>query len=344
MKNYDDVAKVVESLRNSLVESANLFCDYLLISQVSSAPDAISAEVAKAEVAKAEVAEVVEETPKKKRGRKSTKTEEMPVEEKSLEDMSFSELKEYAESKGIPSNGSREAIISRLNPSEEDMVAPVTAEVIAFDDVAPFNTEETPAVEPVVEEVSEYADDVEAKVMEAVKDMSDEEILDFLTDAGIKARGKRQALIAAVVKAVRTGKIEIDDSEDEEPVVVDSTVDSDVDPYEIDLSAIKYDVRRAAVDELLKDTDYDSLDREDLVEALSEYVDADTLKNKEVPELVRMYKYFASFLIDDEGNTIDEEGTPYYVDDEPYCCGRPLQLDDSGMFVCSVCGSSYEAE
>lgn len=338
MKNYDDAAKVVEALRNSLVESANLFCDYLLISQVSSAPDAISAEVAKAEVA-----EAVEEAPKKKRGRKSTKTEETPVEEKSLEDMSFSELKEYAESKGIPSNGSREAIISRLNPSEEDMVAPVT-EVIAFDDVAPFNTEETPAVEPVVEEVPEYADDVEAKVMEAVKDMSDEEILDFLTDAGIKARGKRQALISAVVKAVRAGKIEIDDSEDEESATVDSTADSGVDPYEIDLSAIKYDARKAVVDELLKDTDYDSLDREDLVEALSKYVDTDTLKDKEVPELVKMYKYFASFLIDDEGNIIEEEGTPYYVDDEPYCCGMPLQLDDNGMFVCSVCGSSYEAE
>ena len=48
-------------------------------------------------------------------------------------------------------------------------------------------------------------------------DLSNEEIAEALTGAGIKPSGKRESLIAKLAKAVEEGKISLSDEDEEEP-------------------------------------------------------------------------------------------------------------------------------
>lgn len=49
-------------------------------------------------------------------------------------------------------------------------------------------------------------------------------------------------------------------------------------------------------------------------------------------------------FIDDEGDEV-EEGAPYTLNGEPYCCGQPLQYnEEDDTFICEICGGEYESE
>ena len=87
------------------------------------------------------------------------------------------------------------------------------------------------------------------------------------------------------------------------------------------------------------------LDRKDLVEFLCDFYDKDakTYKKADDDEILDMYIEASSQLIDDDGELV-EEGA-YTVNGVPFCCGRPLTLDeDNGKYVCEHCGAEYEAE
>jgi hypothetical protein len=49
-------------------------------------------------------------------------------------------------------------------------------------------------------------------------------------------------------------------------------------------------------------------------------------------------------LVDDEGE-VNEMSNPYIRNDENYCCGKALvqHPDDANVFVCEVCGETYES-
>lgn len=67
------------------------------------------------------------------------------------------------------------------------------------------------------------------------------------------------------------------------------------------------------------------------------------MKKVSTNDLVEQYLMISANLIDDDGNVV-EEGA-YTINDEPYCCGKPLKYDENeNKFICEVCGEEYEGD
>ena len=313
------------------------------------------------------------DTPTTSTGKKSSRkekeaSEKIPASDEitaeSLNGMSYNNLKKLAKSLGVSATGARDEIIERIlnagsaptaeepAPDEEDEE---TSEVEETEDDS--DTEDDDSDD---EDDSDDADDSEEEeteeerivrqVNEAVEDMSNEEIMDVLTDAGIKAKGKRQALIDAVVKAVLNGDLSLGDDDDDDDDDSDDSEDEDggeeFDPNDTSNPDMTKK-RRKAIEEFVEDTRNDfkskSLTRKEIVEWLNEfYGTKDTMKKKSDDELLEEYIHCSCLLIDDDGEMPEEEGA-YLVNDVPYCCGRPLKLVDN-TYVCEFCGGEYDAE
>lgn len=268
-----------------------------------------------------------------------------------LSSIGYNDLKKLAKKLGISASGSRDEITARIlgssaeTETEEEELEELEEVEEVEDDVLESEAEE---------EEDEEEDIIERQVNEAVADMTNEEILDFLTDVGIRAKGKRQALIATVVKAVRDGRIELDDSDEsdesgeeevEEGIPVTSNDDAEYDPNDLDNPEMT-DARRQAIEdndnEVRDAIKHKDISREDIVEWLNDFLDTD-VSEKSNSEVVDMYIYYTNLLIDDEGNLI-EEGA-YLVNNIPYCCGTPLKyLEEDNVYICEKCGTEYEAE
>lgn len=263
-----------------------------------------------------------------------------------LNSIPYGKLKKLAKDLGLEAKGSRETLISRILNSnvqasidEEAVTEAVTEEVTdtskVVDDV-PFNTEE-----------EEDEDPVEKMVNEAVADMTDEEILDFLTEVGIKARGKRQSLISAVIKGVREGKIELEDSSDSESSE-DSDESEEINTVYADDEEVTID-RARAIENLIAEVnemfEEGSITRQEIIEWLCEFFGEDRgFNDSSDEELIDTYIQASAQFIDDEGNTIEDNGVAYTVNGTPYCCGTPLDYDKkANVYKCSQCGSEYEA-
>ena len=280
-------------------------------------------------------------------------------EETYVSEMSYNALKKLCKSRGVSAAGSREELIARLNGEEEE------AEEAEDDD----------------EEADEDADDTQSQVEAATEDMSLEELAEFCSDNGLSSKGKREALIARIVKAVDAGDIELEDDdgeeeeeEEEKPAKKSKSSEKSTGKKPADKPSKKAPEKKPADDEEDDDEDSDDdeegeetpehkkavaayekdtraqfkkgkLDRKDLVEFLCDFYDkeAKTYKKADDDEILDMYIEASSKLIDDDGELV-EEGA-YTVNGVPYCCGRPLTLDeDNGKYVCEHCGAEYEAE
>ena len=207
---------------------------------------------------------------------------------------------------------------------------------------------EEPAEEP-VGEVEEIVDIVVAQVNKATKDMTNEEIAEVLVDIGVSAAGKREALIAKVVKAVKDGKLELDSAdEDSEEEVVEEEMDSEFELNNLDNPDMTEERKKAVkifIEESREDFENGELNREVLIGWLNE-VNGTEETYDDVPdeEILNLYVNLSCLVIDDEGNTVDPE-QPYTVNGIPYCCGSPLVHDEEeASYICNVCGEEYEAE
>lgn len=261
------------------------------------------------------------------------------VTEDFLNELSYNELKAYAKDLGIKASGSRVAITERILGASE-----VEEEV--EEEKAPKKLGKKKE-DPVEEEP---VDDLGSKVEIATKDMSDEDLLDLLTDVGVKAKGKRQALVAKVVQAVREGLIEFDAGEE----------DNEVEPEEVDFESVIKETeeyaqatpdRKKAIDEFVKETllgiSDDSLTLEDMTSWLTQSFGEDfvsALQNED-EVIVSYMDNIISRYIDDEGNFIEEPSTPYFINEVPFCCANELTYDDEEeTYNCSVCKSAYSAQ
>lgn len=125
-------------------------------------------------------------------------------EEIDLEEMSVKELKQFAEDYGLEvtsktKKGIIEEILDQLYGEEED------------DDVE--------EVEDDVEDVEEDSeDDGEEDIAEmyGLNEMSLEELAEICAENGLSTKGKRQALIDRIVRAIEDGTIEVEDEEEGE--------------------------------------------------------------------------------------------------------------------------------
>ena len=273
----------------------------------------------------------------------ANEVKEVPaVTREQLDGMTYNNIKKLAKVMGISAVGNREEITNRILGCTPDETA--TAE------------NEAPEEVPVDEKNN---DPIYAKVVDAVADMTNEEIADVLVDIGLSAKGKREALIEKVVQAVRDGLLDFDDEDEEEetevaeaPVakeapVEDSDEEEEDNTNDIDNPAMT-EARKKAIlaqdEEIREQFSKGDVTRDDLVEFLQSFYDTeDDMSDMSDEDLLDTYIDAVCRLVDDEGDLI-EEGA-YSLNGEPACCGRVLNYsEDTKMFICEHCGEEYEAE
>lgn len=273
----------------------------------------------------------------------ANEVKEVPVvTREQLDGMTYNNIKKLAKDMGISAVGNREEITNRILGCTPDETA--TAE------------NEAPEEVPVDEKNN---DPIYAKVVDAVADMTNEEIADVLVDIGLSAKGKREALIEKVVQAVRDGLLDFDDEDEEEetevveaPVakeapVEDSDEEEEDNTNDIDNPAMT-EARKKAIlaqdEEIREQFSKGDVTRDDLVEFLQSFYDTeDDMSDMSDEDLLDTYIDAVCRLVDDEGDLI-EEGA-YSLNGEPACCGRVLNYsEDTKMFICEHCGEEYEAE
>lgn len=299
----------------------------------------------------------------------STKTEssQNPTPDKDmLSTMPYAELKKYAKSMGVSGSGSRQEIIDRILGSEEsaseDTAEVKIEEAMVGEPVEETSEEKKPTtrragkklgakknVEP--EPEPEVNDPVYDQVIEATEEMSDQEIKEFLAECDIKVRGKREALISALVEAVKEGIISLDDDGEDNSMSEDNS-----EPEESKSESTTLGKITSAREEAIKKSDADVLQqfkdgditRDDLLEWYAESFgkSASAVNKMKDNELITAYAEVLHNYIDDEGVTHDDgEEEPYFINEEPYHCGEKLKFnEDDNTYICEVCGEEYSAE
>lgn len=289
-----------------------------------------------------------------------------------LDALPYNKLKQLAKEMGIPAIGARDELTEKImntevSANEEDVSEekPKTSKKSAKAEKAAPKSKAAKKVEEPEEDLDADDDDDEddeeedpivTQVNEATEDMTDEEILEILLSVGIKAKGKRQALIAAVLKAVREGLISLGDDEDEDEESDDSedTADSDddSDDSEDDDSDDEEmtEERAAAIAEHREEVESSfsegELDRKSIIAWLNEFNGTkDNMKKVSDDDLLEEYIKCSSLLISDEGVTCEDEGTYYNVNGVPFCCGHALKYNKKKkVYICETCGTEFETE
>lgn len=296
--------------------------------------------------------------PKKKKVSSTRKEREeaevLPEEitEESLAEVSYNGLKKLAKDLGVSASGDRETLTANILASvsedeveeEEDSDEEVTSSEEEIED-AEFSEEEED------EDNEEEEDSLAEQIEQATKDMTVEELADLLVSYKLPAKGKRQALIDAIIKGVEDGIIEfntgddVDEEEDEEEEEIDDaeTVEEEVDEEEVDDSP-----RGKAVQELKDSIEAEfeegSISRKDLITYINKRMGTkNRMKTVDDADLLAKYCELQATLIDDEGD-LHEEKEPYVLNDEYHCCGEVLQKDEEGDLVCPICGTCYDGE
>ena len=173
------------------------------------------------------------------------KAEETPVEENEVEeedvfakkadelkDKSVAELRNIAREMGLPIRGNKSAILGRIVEAlveQEEEVEKVEEPVEEEPEVTEEVVEETEDVEEVEEEDEEPADENE-ELQAKLEQLDVEDLADLCNELEIPAKGKKQGLIARLMKAHMDGEVDLSDlefeeAEEEEDVDEDEGID-----------------------------------------------------------------------------------------------------------------------
>lgn len=290
---------------------------------------------------------------KKPSRREREAAEEIPekLTKESLGELSYNTLKRLARDKGIKAVGGREdltkAILERdVTPKEvvedNDGVAIVNKHKVKPLMKSVKDEEPEPEIEDADDEAEEVVEDnvedeLEVRALALLEDVSNEEIADYLTECGIPAKGKRQALIDSFIKGVEDGVIDLDslEGEDETDEVVDEEADEDVGLTDKCRAALK-DLQES----IRAEVESGDISRQQMVEEINRRLGTKSRMTKwSDEEVVDKYIELEEMLIDDDGN-LNELEVPYVLRGINYCCGEPLQEVEDG-FKCSICGNEY---
>lgn len=283
-----------------------------------------------------------------------------------LKDMAYNDLKKLAKDLGVSAAGSRDKIIDRILSVNLSATESVDGETEVEVKEEPKTSKKKVGIkksaEPVEEqedtddeEQGEEVDPVYAEVLALTENMSIDDLGEILSDIGISPKGKRQALVDKIYKAVVDGELSLED-DDEEEQEEDDTSEEDTQEFEEhedvdvnDYSKMTKERKKACeemeaeVQQSFKDGE---LKRADLLDFCIEFYGEDNeseLKALEDDDLLDYYIDAVLRMIDDDGE-LHEEGA-YEVNGEYYCCGRPLSYaEDTNKFICEMCGEEYEAE
>lgn len=262
----------------------------------------------------------------------------VPMSEETLKGMGYADLKALAKNVGVSAKGTKSQLLKVLIEYFKNMEEDTPVEAPPQEEVP---QEETPADEA-GEEVSD-GEDTRAVVLRMIEEneMSDDDIREVLKDAGLSDKGKHEALIDKLVSAIDDGIIQLEDEEDDEPAPAEVEADEE----ESDEPAITPE-RAKGIEKLMEEVDEQfkdgSLTASDIREFLDQFGDVTIPKKASADKLLELYKENVSMLVDDEGN-VCEEGA-YFINNVPYCCGRPLNVADDNTATCPVCGETYEFE
>lgn len=191
---------------------------------------------------------------------------ETNTEAEDLNSKTLKELKDLAKELGVSTKGSKSTIIGRILEAQDNV-----EEVVE-------EPEENILTEEEVEEFEEATETGEENPLEAqLNEMSVEELADILAEVGISTKGKKQSLIAKVLKAVEEGKIELADEEDadEEEEVVEETVEEVEEPVNDTIEETEDDEEGIDLEEIL-----DSLGTKELKDLAKELGIKVVLKDK----------------------------------------------------------------
>lgn len=310
----------------------------------------------------------------------AVKTDEVEVVEQAVETTRFdelltlkiSELRSMAKGLGLDTKGTKTDIANRIANAEqvelvydeepEAEVEVVEAEIVEDEET---DTEFDEEIEKDLEELDDedLEDEEEKSDLELLKEelegYTEEELREVLEDVELSTKGKKQALISRIIKAVEDGIIVYgDDEEEDSEVYVEDDLDVDLDEVESE-----EETEEIEVDEETEDEEELSV-REQVQEQISEQIleeyENGTLTDKQITKFLNEYsngtfktvnkkrslnKYIEIMmeLVDEDGEIV-ELGEPYYVgDDIAFCCGTQLK-DVDGDFYCEVCGNEYEGE
>ena len=316
--------------------------------------------------------------PVKKSTTKKSKVEKQEVDETSdetddiytkeaLDGKKYNELKKIAKEVGVSAKGDRETLIDNIlgasEQIEEDFDEDDEEETTLEDVEDEDDTDEDDGEEEDVEaEPIDNGESLAEEIEDRVSEMETEEIADLLVEAGISAKGKRQALINKLIKAVQDGAIAINgEGENEEEPEDDDYEDDDYEDEDVEDEGDEEDVNdlsnpnikparkkalKALKSMLEKKYNDGKLKAVTMKKALKAYYDesADEIDDMDNDELFDAYLQLKMLFIDDEGDEV-EEGAPYTLNGEPYCCGQPLQYnEEDDTFICEICGGEYESE
>lgn len=296
-------------------------------------------------------------TPKKSTEVEKAKSESSEYTEEELDGMTYNDLKKLAKTLGITAVGNRKEITAKILSGEVEEVVEEAEDVEKKKSSPKRKSDSAKVVKKSEDEEDEIEDDtdeeevdlVEQQVLDATEDMEDDEIREYLEDVGISSKGKRQSLIAKLVQAVKDGKIDFDDadsdeSEDGNTDTEDTEEDTDVEDITETMTKKRKKAYLEFCDEIRASVEDGEITREDLIEFLNDFNGTkDKMKKVSTNDLVEQYLMISANLIDDDGNVV-EEGA-YTINDEPYCCGKPLKYDeDENKFICEVCGEEYEGD
>ena len=257
----------------------------------------------------------------------------VPMSEETLKGMGYADLKALAKNVGVSAKGTKSQLLKVLIEYFKNMDEETPAEAPPQEE-APAEVETDEAIE---------GEDTRAVVLRMIEEneMSDDDIREVLKDAGLSDKGKHEALIDKLVSAIDDGIIQLEDEEDDEPAPAEAEAGEE----ESDEPAITPE-RAKGIEKLMEEVDEQfkdgSLTAGDIREFLDQFGDVTIPKKASADKLLELYKENVSMLVDDEGN-VCEEGA-YFINNVPYCCGRPLNVADDNTATCSVCGETYEFE
>lgn len=270
-----------------------------------------------------------------------------------LDAMAFNDLKKLAVDMGVKPVGKRDTITDAILAVEAES-DDNTSDINSKPSAKPVNTKgglKVPSKEQAEEEQSEETDEL----FETVNAYSDADLKEVLKSIGISAVGKHEALVDKVIKAINEGKISnpLEDAEteddEEETVEGDDGEDTLVDVfpqfsvnYAENISDARCEAIKGVHEEVVESDN--SFDEGELDELISGFLGEEYDPNEFViGDKVSLYAEIRKLYIDDEGIE-HEDGDPYHLNGENYCCGAELMYNKKiKKYVCGSCGNKYDA-
>jgi hypothetical protein len=246
-----------------------------------------------------------------------------------LDEMSVKDLKALAKTYGI------ELTATKKDGIVEEMMS------VFMGGEEPEEEEEEPEEGEGEEEEEE---DIATKY--GLNDMEIEQLAEILSSYGLSVKGKKQALIDRIVAGIEEGTIEIDGEEEQQEEDAGEAGEEDDSPRGVAESEVEADIRTNVASGNLKIVK--------IKEFLKDYNSGDPdcqngCVNCSKDDQIGCYVGIHKNLVDDQGE-VNEMGTLYIRDEEPFCCGKAIEVIASRgkgkkeSYVCQICGTEYQPE